>query len=162
MPHYYYQTNNNKPPTIYNMQSAFIVTNGGLEETNNFAQLFRTKEEAVAYARLLRINITYNLYEIDVPEREECVSIMFTHSDKKKTAQYVSSQEECFRIVSSYHKEKYDEYLEESLLNKRCDYRHTRVNSTLVFQPNCTILQVFGGGRGQLSFSCISGIGYEG
>jgi hypothetical protein len=143
------------------MQSVFIVTNGGLEQTNNFAHLFRTKEEAINYAQLLRINIKYNLYEIDAPEREELISIMFTHSDKKKTAQYVSSQEECFRLISSYHKEKYDKYFEDSLANKICDYRHTRVNSTLIFQPNCTILQVFGEERGQLSFSCISGIGYD-
>ena len=147
------------------MQSAFIVTNGGLDETNNFAQLFRTKEEAEDYARLMRINARNNMYEVEVPEREEQFSVLITHENKRKSVQYVSSQEEGCSLATGYYKEKYDEYLAESLRTKSCNYSHQRVKSVLLFQPNCTILQLFGGGmegaiRGA-SFSCISGIKYE-
>jgi len=142
------------------MQSAFIVTNGGLEESNNYAQLFRTREEADAYTRLMRINPKYNIYEIEAPEREECISVMFTHTNKKKTAQYVTSQAECTSIATAYFKQKYDEYLAESLRTKSCNYQHMRIKSCLLFQPNCTILQLFGESSGLTSFSCISDIEY--
>ena len=143
------------------MQSAFIVTNGGLEENNNYAQLFRTKEEAEDYARLMRLNAQNNIYKIEVPEREEQISVLITHQNKRKSAQYVSSQEEGFGVVTDYYKEKYDEYLAESLRAKSCNYKHQRVKSVLLFQPNCAILQLFGESIRGASFSCISGIKYE-
>ena len=142
------------------MQSAFVVSNGGLEESYNYVQLYRTREEAVGYAHLMRINPTQNIYEIIVPEREENINIMFTHKNKQKTAEYVSSQSECVRMATTYYKEKYEEYLVESLRTKSCDYKHQRNKSCILFQPNCTILQLFGESSKQLSFSCISDVEY--
>ena len=142
------------------MQPAFVVTNGGLEEANNYVQLYRSKEEATSYTRLMRINPAHNIYEVEVPEREESISIMFTHKNKQKTAEYVSSQSECVRLSTAYYKEKYEEYLAESLRTKSCDYKHPRIKSCILFQPNCTILQLFGESSGQLSFSCFSDVEY--
>lgn len=144
------------------MQSAFIVTNGGLEKNNNYIQMFRTNEEAYAYARLMRINTSHNLYEIDVPEREEVVSIMVTHdmSKKTKTVSYTESQEECFKRASSYYKTQYDEYLAESERTKSWTYEHQKNKVELIFQPCCTILQLFGT-NGQHSFVCFSNVRFE-
>jgi len=142
------------------MQSAFVVTNGGLEESNNYVQLYRSKEEAINYTRLMRINPNRNIYEIEVPEREESISIMFTHKNKSKIGEYVTCQSECMRIATAYYKEKYSEYHAESVRTKSCDYQHQRIKSVLLFQPNCTILQLFGGSESQISFSCISDIRY--
>lgn len=151
----------NKYQTINNMiQPAFVVSNGGLEESYNYVQLYRTKEEAINYALLMRISPTNNIYEIQVPEREESINIMFTHKNKRKSAEYVTSQSECVRIANAYYRSKYEEYLEESLRTKSCNYKHMRVKSCTLFQPNCTILQLFGESGAQLSFSCISDVEY--
>lgn len=142
------------------MQSAFVVTNGGLEESYNYVQLYRTKGEAVSYALLMHINPVNNIYEIQVPEREESINIMFTHKNKQKSAEYVTSQSECVRMATAYYKENYEEYLQESLQTKSSNYKHHRIKSCILFQPNCTILQLFGESSKQFSFSCISDVEY--
>lgn len=142
------------------MQPAFVVTNGGLDESLNYIQLYRTKEQALSYARLMRINASHNVYEISVPEGEESISVMFTHVNKTKMANYVESQAECTKMAMAYYKDQYREYLSECYRTKSCDYKHLRIKSCVLFQPNCSILQLFSEHSHRLSFSCFSDVEY--
>ena len=123
------------------MQSAFVVTNGGLEESYNYVQLYRTKGEAVSYALLMHINPVNNIYEIQVPEREESINIMFTHKNKQKSAEYVTSQAECVRMATAYYKENYEEYLQESLQTKSSNYKSKVAFSFNPIALSCNYLE---------------------
>jgi hypothetical protein len=145
------------------MISAYIVTNGGLDpvSSNNYAVAFLSEEEALEHATLMRINIKYNFYVIDVPESVTTVNVLITHlANKKKTVSYVSSQEEVHTIASSYYKQQYDEYLTTQEKTKSWDYEHMKIACNMTFRPDCTILQM-SGTPSQNSYVCFANLKLE-
>lgn len=143
------------------MISSYIVTNGGLDpvNSNNYAVAFLTEEEALEYAVLMRINIKYNLYEIETPESTtSTVNVLITHfPNKKKTVSYVSSLEEAHATASSYYKQQYDEYLTTQEKTKSWDYEHMKIACNMTYRPDCTIFQMIGPPT-QNSFVCFSNL----
>lgn len=142
------------------MISAYVVTNGGLDPitTNNYANAFFTEEEALEHASLMRINIKYNLYQIEVSESVTTINVLITHfPNKKKTVSYVASQEEAHFVASSYYKQQYDEYLAAQEKTKSWNYEHMKVSCAITYRPDCTIFQMTGTPI-QNSFVCFSNL----
>jgi hypothetical protein len=145
------------------MTSSYIVTNGGLDpvNSNNYANVFLTEEEALEYAALMHINIKYNLYRIEAPESVTTVNVLITHfPNKKKTVSYVSSLEEAHTIASSYYKQQYDEYLAAQEKTKSWEYEHMKIACNMTYRPDCTIFQMTGSPT-QNSFVCFSNLKWE-
>lgn len=132
------------------MKSAFVLTNGYVEETAhefNYARVFRTLTEAEQFAKIVNIQLKYDLHEIEVPEDAETVNIIVAMTSSNDThIRYVENYGEFSKVALGYYERQHRKRINDKNKNEStyCSNTTTRVKNNVLFRNELTIVQMFG------------------
>lgn len=132
------------------MKSAFVLTNGCVEETAhefNYVRVFRTLSEAEQFAKIVNIQLKYDLYDIEVPEDADTVNIMVVLTARnEKHIRYIANYDEFSKIALGYYERQHRKLINENNKNEStyCTNTTTRVKNNIMFRNELTIVQMFG------------------
>jgi len=132
------------------MKTAFVLTNGCVEEKAhefNYVRVFRTLTEAEQFAKVVNIQLKYDLYEIEVPEHSEAVNIIVAlTSSNEKHIRYVDNYQEFSKVALSYYERQHRKLINDNNKNEYtyCTNTMTRVKNNIMFRNELMIVQMFG------------------
>jgi len=133
------------------MKSAFVLTNGYVEETAhefNYARVFRTLSEAEQFAKIVKIQLKYDLHEIEVPEDTETTVniIVAMTSSNEKHIRYVENYDEFSKVALGYYERQHRKRINNNNKNEStyCTNTTTRVKNNVMFRNELMIVQMFG------------------
>jgi hypothetical protein len=139
------------------MRPAYILTNGFVESSAqefNYVRLFRTIAEAENYAKIVKIQLKYDFYEIEIPENmadknTSNIMVVLT-SNHEKHVKYVENYDEYSKTAFNYYKRQHNKIYKNSSdsINTYSDDRNkntiTKVTNNVIFRNELTIVQMFG------------------
>jgi len=132
------------------MKSVFVLTNGYVEENAhefNYVRMFHTITEAEQFAKVVNIQLKYDLHKIEVPEDAETVNIIVAMTSRNEThIRYVENYEEFSKVALGYYERQHRKRINDNNKNEStyCTNTMTRVKNNVMFRNELMIVQMFG------------------